>query len=141
MVQHAADAFGRLDILVNNAAITFDGDLALPMKRWDLVMEVNVRAPLLAMRAALPVMKRSGEGRILNISSAAAVLPIRGMLVYGVSKAALERLTIGAAEELAPERIAVNCLRIAVPISSEGFVYKTPALAYSEWEPTEAGAE
>src|SRR2546430_1984697 len=104
MVQHAADAFGRLDILVNNAAITFDGDLALPMKRWDLVMEVNVRAPLLAMRAALPIMKRAGQGRILNISSAAAVLPIRGLLVYGVSKAALERLTTGAAEEAVADR-------------------------------------
>src|SRR5947208_7506788 len=112
MVQHAADAFGRLDILVNNAAITFDGDLALPMKRWDLVMEVNVRAPLLAMRAALPIMKRAGQGRILNISSAAAVLPIRGLLVYGVSKAALERLTIGAAEETVADGVAVNCLRI-----------------------------
>jgi len=141
MVARALDAFGRLDILVNNAAITFDGDLALPMKRWDLVMEVNLRAPLLAMRAALPAMKASGEGRILNISSAAAVLPIRGMLVYGVSKAALERLTTGAAEELAPEGIAVNCLRIDVPIASEGFVYNTPGLDHSEWEPTEVGAE
>ena len=141
MVQHAADAFGRLDILVNNAAITFDGDLALPMKRWDLVMEVNVRAPLLAMRAALPVMKRAGQGRILNISSAAAVLPIRGLLVYGVSKAALERLTTGAAEEAVADGVAVNCLRIDVPIASEGFVHNTPGLDHSAWEPTEVGAE
>src|SRR5437899_3230881 len=141
MVARALDAFSRLDILVNNAAITFDGDLALPMKRWDLVMEVNLRVPLLAMRAALPAMKASREGKILNISSAAAVLPIRGMLVYGVSKAALERLTTGAAEELAPEGIAVNCLRIDVPIASEGFVYNTPGLDHSEWEPTEVGAE
>ncbi len=141
MVQHAADAFGRLDILVNNAAITFDGDLALPMKRWDLVMEVNVRAPLLAMRAALPVMKRAGQGRILNISSAAAVLPIRGLLVYGVSKAALERLTTGAAEEAMADGVAVNCLRIDVPIASEGFVHNTPGLDHSAWEPTEVGAE
>src|SRR5262249_22644427 len=108
MVARAADAFGRLDILVNNAAITVDGAFAMPMKRWDLVMEVNVRAPLLAMRAALPVMRRAGEGRILNVSSAAAVLPIRGLLVYGVSKAALERLTTGAAEDVEGEGIAIN---------------------------------
>ena len=132
---------GALDILVNNAAITFDGDLALPMKRWDLVMEVNVRAPLLAMRAALPIMKRAGQGRILNISSAAAVLPIRGLLVYGVSKAALERLTTGAAEETVADGVAVNCLRIDVPIASEGFVHNTPGLDHSAWEPTEVGAE
>src|SRR5438552_7365401 len=141
MVARALDAFGRLDILVNNAAITFDGDLALPVKRWDLVMEVNLRAPLLAMRAALPAMKASGAGKILSISSAAAVLPIRGLLVYGVSKAALERLTTGTAEELAADGIAVNCLRIDVPIASEGFVHNTPGLDHSQWEPTEVGAE
>ena len=139
MVARALEAFGRLDILVNNAAITFDGDLAMPMKRWDLVMEVNVRAPLLAMRAARPAMKAGGQ--ILNISSAAAVLPIRGLLVYGVSKAALERLTTGTAEELAADGIAVNCLRIDVPIASEGFVHNTPGLDHSQWEPTEVGAE
>jgi len=141
MVARTLEAFGRLDILVNNAAITFDGDLTIPMKRWDLVMEVNVRAPLLAMRAARPAMKARGQGTILNISSAAAVLPIRSLLVYGVSKAALERLTTGAAEELAADGIAVNCLRIDVPIASEGFVHNTPGLDHSQWEPTEVGAE
>ena len=67
------------------------------MKRWDLVMDVNLRAPLLAMKAALPGMIARRRGAILNVSSAAAVMPIPGLLVYGVSKAALERLTMGAA--------------------------------------------
>jgi NAD(P)-dependent dehydrogenase (short-subunit alcohol dehydrogenase family) len=141
MVARAERHFGRIDVLVNNAAITFPGDLELPLKRWDLVMEVNLRAPLLALRAVGPGMIARGSGTILNVSSAAARVPITGLLAYGVSKAALERLTTGAAEELRPHGIAVNCFRIDVPIASEGFVYNAPELDKSDWEPTEVGAE
>jgi NAD(P)-dependent dehydrogenase (short-subunit alcohol dehydrogenase family) len=141
MVARTLDHFGRLDILVNNAAITFAGDLDLPMRRWDLCMEVNLRAPVLAIRAALPALRAHRNGAILNVSSAAAVMPIRGLLVYGVSKAGLERLTTGIAAEVAPDGIAANCFRIDVPIASEGFVYNAPELDKSDWEPTEVGAE
>ena len=141
MVAGTIAVFGRLDVLVNNAAITFAGDLDLPMKRWDLVMEINLRAPLLAMRAALPGMMARRRGAILNVSSAAAAMPIPGLLVYGVSKAGLERLTSGAAQQLGEHGIAVNCLRIDVPIASEGFVHNAPELDKSDWEPTEVGAD
>lgn len=141
MVARTVEHFGRLDVLVNNAAITFPGDLALPMKRWDLVMDVNLRAPILAMRAAVPGMVARRTGCILNVSSAAAVMVVPGLLAYGISKAGLERLTTGAAEELRPHGIAVNCFRIDVPIASEGFVYNAPELDKSDWEPTEVGAE
>jgi len=141
MVARTVEHFGRLDVLVNNAAITFPGDLALPMKRWDLVMEVNLRAPILAMRAAVPGMIARRTGCILNVSSAAAVMVVPGLLAYGISKAGLERLTTGAAGELRPHGIAVNCFRIDVPIASEGFVYNAPELDKSDWEPSEVGAE
>jgi NAD(P)-dependent dehydrogenase (short-subunit alcohol dehydrogenase family) len=141
MVARTVAHFGRVDVLVNNAAITFPGDSDLPMKRWDLVMEVNLRAPLLAIRAALPGMKTRRRGAILNVSSAAAVMAIPGLLVYGVSKAALERLTSGLAEELRVHDIAVNCLRIDVPLASEGFMHNAPELDKSDWEPTAVGAE
>jgi citronellol/citronellal dehydrogenase len=140
MVARTIEHFGRLDILVNNAAITFPGDLALPLRRWDLVMEVNLRAPMLAMRAALPGMVARGRGAILNVSSAAALMPIPGLLVYGVSKAGLERLTTGVAADLGGRDVAVNCFRIDVPIASEGFVANAPELDKSDWEPTEVGA-
>src|SRR5215471_17443425 len=110
MVVRTIEHFGRLDVLVNNAAITFPGDIDLSMRRWDLVMEVNLRAPVLAIKAALPGMIERRSGAILNVSSAAAVLAVPGLLAYGVSKAALERLTVGLAENVRPHGIPVNCL-------------------------------
>jgi NAD(P)-dependent dehydrogenase (short-subunit alcohol dehydrogenase family) len=141
MIGRTIEAFGRLDILVNNAAITFAGDIDLPIKRWDLIMDVNLRAPVLAIKAALPGMISRGIGAVLNVSSAAAVLSVPGLMAYGVSKAGLERLTVGLADQVRPHGIAVNCFRIDVPIASEGFVYNAPDLDKSDWEPTEVGAE
>jgi citronellol/citronellal dehydrogenase len=68
-------------------------------------------------------------------------MPVPGLLVYGVSKAALERLTTGVAEDVRPRGVAVNCLRIDVPIASEGFLYNAQGLDTSSWEPTQVGAE
>jgi len=141
MVARTIAHFGRVDVLVNNAAITFPGDIDLPLKRWDLVMEVNLRAPVIAIKTALPGMIERRGGAILNVSSAAAVVPVPGLLVYGVSKAALERFTTGLAENVQPHGIAANCFRIDVPIASEGFVYNAPELDRSDWEPTAVGAE
>jgi len=141
MVERTIAHFGRLDVLVNNAAITFAGGIDLAMKRWDLVMEVNLRAPVLAIKAALPGMIARRRGAILNVSSAASMMAVPGLLVYGVSKAGLERLTTGVAEDVRAHGVAVNCFRIDVPIASEGFVYNAPELDKSDWEPTEVGAE
>ena len=141
MVARTIGTFGRLDVLVNNAAITFPGDLELPLTRWDLVLDINLRAPLLAMKAALPGMIARRHGAILNLSSAAAVVVVPGLLAYGVSKAALERLTTGAAEALRAHGVSANCLRIDVPLASEGFVHNAPDGDTSDWEPTEVGAE
>jgi NAD(P)-dependent dehydrogenase (short-subunit alcohol dehydrogenase family) len=141
MVTAAVGHFGRLDVLVNNAAITFPGDLDVPLKRYDLMMTVNLRAPLVAAHAAVPHMKQHGEGTILNVSSAAALMYIPGLMVYGMSKIAMEHLTLSLAEQLAADRIAVNTFRIDLPVASEGFVANTPGVDHSDWEPTEVPAE
>jgi len=141
MVAKTAELFGGVDILINNAAITFTGDLAQPLKRHDLTMEVNYRAPYLAIRAAYPLMERRGGGAIVNVSSQAALQPLPGMLAYGTSKIALEHLTLDAARELYPKGIAVNCFRIDVPVASEGFVANLPDADMSTWEPPEVAAE
>jgi len=141
MVATTAAHFGRLDILVNNAAITFVGDLDVPLRRHDLVMEVNLRAPLIAMREAIPHLQRRGGGAIVNVSSVAALFPHPGLMSYGISKIGLERLTVDAARQLAADGIAVNCFRIDIPVASEGFVANTPGQDRSTWEPCAVAAE
>ncbi len=140
MVSRTVEHFGRLDVLVNNAAITFVGDLDIPMHRYDLVMQVNLRAPLLALRHAVPHL-RTGGGAVVNVSSVAALYPYPSLLAYGMSKIALERLTVDAATQLAGDGIAVNCFRIDVPVASEGFLANTPGADHSNWEPPAVAAE
>ena len=141
MVAATVEHFSALDVLVNNAAITFPGDLDVPLKRYDLMMAVNLRAPLVAAHAAAPHMRDQGEGAVLNVSSAAALSYIPGLMVYGMSKIALEHLTVSLAEQLRADRIAVNTFRIDLPVASEGFVANTPGFDHSSWEPTEVPAE
>jgi NAD(P)-dependent dehydrogenase (short-subunit alcohol dehydrogenase family) len=141
MVATTVARFGRVDILVNNAAITFPGDLLLPMTRFDLIMRVDLRAPLLALRAVLPDMRSRGEGAIVNVSSVAALNYFPGLMAYGMAKAALEHMTMDAAHQLAPCGISVNTFRIDVPVASEGFVANLPGVDTSDWEPSEVAAE
>jgi NAD(P)-dependent dehydrogenase (short-subunit alcohol dehydrogenase family) len=141
MVTTTLEHFGRLDVLVNNAAITFPGDLDLPMKRFDLVMQVDLRAPLIAIREAVPAMKAAGGGAIVNVSSVAGLNYIPGLMAYGMAKAALEHLTVAAAAQLRPFDITVNTFRIDVPVASEGFVFNMPDADHSDWEPSEVAAE
>ena len=141
MVAVCVEHFGRLDVLVNNAAITFPGDLDVPLKRYDLMMAVNLRAPLVAAHAAAPHMRQQGEGAILNVSSAAALMYVPGLMVYGMSKIAMEHMTVSLAEQLRADRIAVNTFRIDLPVASEGFVANLPDVDHSGWEPTEVPAE
>jgi len=141
MVASTIERWGRVDVLVNNAAITFPGDLDLPIKRHDLIFDVNLRAPLVAMQAVAPGMKERRQGAILNVSSLAGLNFIPGLMAYGMSKIALEHLTVSAAAQLAPYGVAVNTFRIDIPVASEGFVANAPDFDHSDWEPTEVAAE
>ncbi len=141
MVDRVVDEYGGVDALVNNAAITFPGDLDIDLKRFDLVFAVDLRAPMLATRAVTPIMRARGGGRIVNVSSAAALNYVSGLMVYGMAKIALEYLTVASAAQLREAAIAVNGFRIDVPVASEGFVANTPGVDHSEWEPSEVAAE
>ena len=106
-------AFGRLDILVNNAAwnigIPF-GDLeALTSDIWDRVLETNLRGPFLLARALAPELRRHKTGRIVNIASVAGLSPGGSSIAYASSKAALIHLTHCLAVAMAPG-VTVNCV-------------------------------
>jgi NAD(P)-dependent dehydrogenase (short-subunit alcohol dehydrogenase family) len=116
LIKATEEAFGGVDILVNNAAITYFIPVAdFPEKRFRLMMDVQVWAPFELSQLVLPGMRERGHGWILNISSGAAIHPDktlggRGGTVYGMCKAALERFTTGLAQELYDERIGVNVI-------------------------------
>jgi len=141
LVDETTDRFGRIDILVNNAAISFPGDINLTMKRFDLIFAVDLRAPVIAVQRVLPGMIERRHGAIVNISSAAALNYYPGQMVYGMAKAALEHFTVSVAAQVAPHNISVNTFRIDVPVASEGFLAAMPDADHSDWEPPEVAAE
>jgi citronellol/citronellal dehydrogenase len=124
MVKQTLDEFGRIDLLVNNAGIMGPGRLwELPIKRWDLVMRVNVRGAVLCCQAVLPHMIERRDGVIINISSIAADQKGMTNASYSVTKQALRKLSEGLAEEVREFDIRVFSL------SPEGLVL-TPGTLY-----------
>lgn len=132
LVETVERELGTVDVLVNNAAITYfepvDGFSA---SHFALMFEVQVRAPFELAQLVLPGMRAAGQGWILNISSGAARHPegppynrrVRGGTVYGMCKAALERFTSGLAAEVYNDRIAVNALSPSGLVTTPGVVH------------------
>jgi 3-oxoacyl-[acyl-carrier protein] reductase len=113
VVDDTTGRFGRLDILVNDAAynkaIPFTDLDSLTMEVWDKIMAVNLTGPMRLIKAVAPVMQAQGRGRIVNIASVAGVGPTGSSIAYAVSKAGLIHLTRCMAVALAPETL-VNCV-------------------------------
>src|SRR5947199_1270825 len=113
LVGEVTRAFGRLDVLINDAAYNVSipfGDLDnLTPEVWDKIMAVNLTGPMRLTRAVAPVMKAQGRGRIVNIASVAGLSPTGSSIAYAVSKAGLIHLTRCMAVALAPETL-VNCV-------------------------------
>lgn len=110
MVAAALDRWGRLDILHNNVGIGGRGSVVeVDEEDWDRIMRVNVTGMMLASKHAIPAIKQSGGGAIVNISSIAALRP-RGLTAYSTSKGAVIALTQAMAVDHAPDGIRVNCI-------------------------------
>lgn len=116
LIRTTEELYGPVDILVNNAAVTYFMPVeSFPRGRLDLMFEVQVFAPFHLSQLALPKMRERGSGWILNVSSHAALHPepasgTPGFCVYGMCKAALERFTTGLAAETFAHGIAVNVI-------------------------------
>jgi len=137
MVSRAIGLFGRVDVLVNNSGIAFPAHAwEMPLKRWELVLKVNLTGAFLCARAVLPGMMERRTGSIINVSSIQATQKgsVNTGIAYGVSKAALERLTVGLAEEVRSFNIAVNCLKPRGAVSTEGMAYLHAAADRSRWD-------
>ena len=114
MARETADMFGRIDILVNNAAI-YDGIKRKPfyeidLAEWDLVMAVNVKGAFLAARAVFPYMKDQGYGKIINLASEVFFTGSQGFAQYVASKGGIIGLTRALSVELGPYNICINCV-------------------------------
>ena len=110
MVGAAVSRWGRLDVLDNNVGIGSRGNiLDENLARWRRVMEVNVDSMFLASRAAIPALRQTGGGAIVNVSSISALRP-RGLTTYSVSKSAVIGLTRAMAVDHGGEGIRVNCV-------------------------------
>ncbi len=114
MAKETAEAFGKIDILVNNAAI-YDGIKRKPfyeidLDEWDLVMNVNVKGAFLSTRAVFPYMKRQNYGKIVNLASEVFFTGSHGFAHYVSSKGGIIGLTRALAVELGPHNICINCI-------------------------------
>ena len=125
MARRAVERFGRIDILVNNAAIFH----TVPMSRapfdeidpaeWDRMMAVNLRGTWLACRAVIPQMRKQQYGKIVNISSGTALKGTGSRIHYVTSKAGILGFTRTLAMEVGKDNICVNCIAPGSTLSEE----------------------
>ena len=144
MVDATLNAFGRVDVLVNNAMTPTRGLFSdTTAEMWDESMRINVRSLFLTAQAVAGPMGEQGSGSIINISSGAADPNIAaamppGYMTYSVAKAALERFSTALAIELAPLGIAVNALRPGA-VKTEMSVHELGEdYDWTGWKPPEA---
>jgi 3-oxoacyl-[acyl-carrier protein] reductase len=113
MVATCERELGRLDVLVNAAGTTHvappDDLEAITPEIWDRIFDVNVRGTFFVTRAAAPLLKRSGEGAVVNLASIAGLRPAAQVIPYAASKAAVVNMTVAFARILAPE-VRVNAV-------------------------------
>jgi NAD(P)-dependent dehydrogenase (short-subunit alcohol dehydrogenase family) len=128
--------FGPLDVLVNNAALTYFVPIAdYPLSKWHRSLAVNFHAPFYLSKLALEDMLPRKSGAIVNISSGAAIGPgrgpysvevqnfLRGATLYGAEKAALERFTQGLAAEVFAQNVSVTCVSPSQVVATPGAVH------------------
>jgi citronellol/citronellal dehydrogenase len=133
IVRKAREALGPIDVLVNNAALTYFIPVAeFPPEKWLKSFAVNVHGPFFMSRLVLDEMIARKSGAIVNISSGAAIgpgrgpyknAPLRGGTLYGAEKAALERFTQGLAAEVYRDGVSVTCVSPSQVVPTPGVMF------------------
>lgn len=120
LVDQTVAHFGRLDIVVNNAGVLWWKDLLeTPVKRFDLLIDINVRGPFLLAQAALPHMLKNNWGHIINMSPPIDMKLVPGKIAYFISKYGMTMIAHGLAGELSGRNVACNALWPATLIESQ----------------------
>ena len=123
------ERFGRCNLCVNNAAVSFLGPfLDVPVSKWRAALGVNLLGPVMLTQAFLPSMLEQGDGRVLNLGSGAAFSDNVEQLPYSITKLSLERLTTGLAHQFTARGIGVNCIRIDEVVPTEAVTLHAPEL-------------
>jgi len=112
LFEFVSKEFGRLDILINNAATNpyYGPATGLSPRAFDKTIDVNLKGPYFMTSAAVPLMIESGGGSIVNVASIAALIPLPGQAVYSMTKAGLISLTRSFAKEYGQQGIRVNAI-------------------------------
>ena len=138
-VKEALDRFGRIDVLINNAGLSLNGEVdGYPLDDWRTVIDTNLTGTFLACRAVLPAMKRQGGGQIINLSSGAGRNGIKGMAAYCAAKFGVIGFTESLALEVRNQNIRVSAL---LPGSVATGFSQTAKRAGGAGEPAEAGGQ
>lgn len=133
LINDAVQTFGQIDVLVNNAAIEIVGTTdTLPIDEFDRLLNVNLRSVFQLTKFALPHLEKT-KGNIINISSVASTHAIKGTLVYGASKAAVDHLSRNMALEMGPKGVRVNCVNPGVIMTEFQRRAGMPQATYDKW--------
>lgn len=140
MATEAEKAFGKIDILVNNAAVFVLKGIDATVEEWREILDVNVVGPALCARYCVPAMRRAGGGAIVNLASISSVIAQPQMVTYNATKAAIANMTRCMAMDLAVDNIRVNAVgpgavwtQIVERITSEAGLDRRGADADPEW--------
>lgn len=110
-VNATTEKFGKIDVLVNCAAVLIAGTAeSITEREWDETFNINVRGLWMLSKAVIPHMRRAGGGSIVNIASVVGLIGARNRAVYGASKGAVITLTKCMAMDLGPDKIRANCI-------------------------------
>jgi NAD(P)-dependent dehydrogenase (short-subunit alcohol dehydrogenase family) len=121
-VAQTVSEFGGIDILVANAGVLWLGPIeTTPLTRWQLCLDVNLTGVFLVTRAVIPHVRARGGGSLIAVTTTGVGMTGHGANAYWVSKAAVERLYLGLAADLATDNIAVNCLSPSRVVLTEGW--------------------